>query len=466
MSVWNVRKERGGWRSGRIAVVAIAAAAFLLPATSLAAPGSLDRSFSGDGRLTIKATKDRDRGGGGIDVTRLLSIPMASAAGPKGELVAANDRLVLRYRADGRPQRHFSGDGRAKIPVSSGMSFELAGVAVDSRGRVLVAGTTEPAGASGGSQYARVNVYRFRSNGKLDRGFGEGGVAGASLGPMEATGLAVDSHDRPVLTGFSALTPSACNTTPVYLNTTAVVRLTAEGNPDPSFGSGGVFSDSLEDPHLPALTPSGGMVYVSAPEQRCAGFVNYGPGGNPLVSILSPSGSLSLRFPVLANGSHYNAPTALAIDRRNRIVILMTSVPPEGGGSNQEVRRLLPDGSLDPEFGPYSPGVVVGPAPPGAHFEAVATDARNRVILAGYAVRREGRFTARGFVAERLNAAGKTQARFGRDGAVKVWFGKKAEATATQVHLDGRGRIVLAGTVETRSLPTGYGLAFARLSGG
>jgi len=460
-------KERRSWRSGRLAAAAVAVVALLLPATSLAAPGSLDRSFGDNGRLTVKAAKFTDRGN--IEVSRLQPIPMASAPGPEGELVAANDQRVLRFRANGRPRKYFGGNGRAKIPTPAGMSFRLAGVAVDSRGRVLVAGTTRPVGATGGSQYARVSVYRFRPNGKLDQGFGEGGVAGGSLGPMEASGLAVDSHDRPVLTGFSALAPSHCNAALVYLNTTAVVRLTAGGTPDPTFGSSGVFADPLEDPHLPALAPSGKMVYVSAPEQRCAGFVNYGPGGNPVASIISPSGSLSLRFPVIANGSHYNAPTSLAVDRRNRIVILMTSVPPEGGGSNQEVRRLLPDGSLDPEFGPYSPGVVVGPAPPGAHFAAVTTDARNRVILAGYAVRREGRFFARGFVAARLNAAGKTQTWFGRDGAVKVRFGKRTAATATQVYLDSRGRIVLSGTVETLRLhqpPTKYSLAFARLRSG
>jgi len=452
----------------RFAVTAVAAAALLLPATTLAAAGSLDRSLHGTGRLVIKAA--RPTIGRTFEVTRLESTPMLSAPGPKGELVAAEDRRVLRYRADGRPQKHFGGNGRAAIPTPAGMSFQLAGVAVDSRGRVLVAGTTKPAGATGGSQYARVSVYRFRPNGKLDQGFGEGGVAGASLGPMEASGLAVDSHDRPVLTGFSALTPSHCNATLVYLNTTTVARLTAGGAPDPAFGGGdGAFADPLEDPHLLALAPSGGMAYVSAPEQRCAGFVNYGPGGNPVASILSPSGSLSLRFPVIASGSHYNAPTALAVDRRNRIVILMTSAPPEGGGSNQEVRRLLPDGSLDAEFGPYSPGVVVGPAPPGAHFGAVTTDAHNRVVLAGFAVRREGQLTTRGFVAERLNAAGKAQAWFGRDGAVKVRFGKRTEATATQVFLDSRGRIVLGGTVETLRLhqpSTGYSLAFARLLSG
>lgn len=94
--------------------------------------------------------------------------PTLSAPGPKGELVVADGRRVLRFRADGRSQRHFG-----------------------------------------------------------DRG----GVAGASLGPMEASGLAVDSRDRPVLTGFSTLTPSFCNKTPVYLNTTIVARLTAGGAP-------------------------------------------------------------------------------------------------------------------------------------------------------------------------------------------------------------------------------------------
>lgn len=462
----SVSREQGGWRSGRLAAITVAATAFLLPATSLAAPGSLDRSFGDNGRLTIKAARSKSRGA--VDVTRLLLIPMASAAGPKGELVAANDRLVLRYRADGRPQRHFGGDGRAKIPVSPGTIFQLAGVAVDSRGRVLVAGTTKPAGAGvAESLAARASVFRFMPNGKLDRSFGESGVAGVALNPLEATGLAVDSHDRPVLTGFSALTPSVCNTTPVYLNTTAVVRLTAGGNPDPSFG-GGVFADSLEDPHLPVLTGAGrvGVAYISTPEVRCSGFAGESVGNLPTVSLLGPGGNLVHRFPAIPSESFdlIEVPS-LAVDRQNRVVVLMSRSNPEGGNFHQQVHRLLPDGSPDPDFGVNygEVGVISSPGPAGSHLYALTTDKRNRVLLAGTTpLGRKGH----AFVAVRLSAAGKVQAGFGDEGAAKVGFGKQSTATASQIFLDSRGRIDLAGTVERHAPPTVYGLAFARLLSG
>jgi len=452
------------------ALTAVAVASLFAPATTLAAAGSLDRSFHGDGRLVIPAVRDAI-GGNFAEVTRLQPIPMAGAPGPKGELVVANDRRVLRYRADGRPQKRFGGDGRAAVPTPGGMSFQVAGVAVDSRGRVLVAGTAEPTGATGGSRDARVSVYRFRPSGTLDRSFGEGGVAGASLGPMEASGLAVDSHDRPVLSAFSALTPSFCNTTPVYLNTTTIARLTTGGALDPTFGGDGTFTDPLEDPQLPTLSSSGRVVYVSGPEQRCAGFDGHGSGGAPVASILSSGGSLLFRFPVSPGGAFLSKVTSLALDRRDRIVILATAAPPEGGGIIQRVRRLLPDGSPDPEFNggysPAEPGVIGAPNVAGRRFDAVTTDGRNRVILAGTFPRRvSSRLVSYGFVAARLNAAGKVQAWFGDDGVAKARFGRRAEARATHVHLDSRGRIVLGGTVEAPWLPTGYGLAFARFLSG
>ncbi|HET8813501.1 MAG TPA: hypothetical protein VFM51_00920 [Solirubrobacterales bacterium] len=455
------------------ALTAAVISALLLPATSPAAAGSLDRSFHGNGRLVIKATRVKSSDNP-FEVTRLEPPPVLSAPGPKGELVIARDGRVLRYRADGRPRKRFGGDGRAAIPTWEGMSFRLAGLAVDSRGRVLVAGTTMPAGATGGSLYARVSVYRFMLDGKLDRSFGEGGVAGTSLGPMHATGLAVDSLDRPVLSGVSALTPSFCNQTPVYLNTTVIARLTARGAPDPTFGEGdGTFTDPLEDAHLPTLSPNRQVVYVSVPEQRCDGFAGHEFGHIPMASILTPGGDLFLRFPFVLNtaGVIFDSLTSLAVDRRNRIVILTTSGPPEGGGISQQLSRLLPDGSPDPEFGRYSQsaGTEPAPGPPGGRFFAVTTDARNRIILAGSAQRHEGRLVPHGFLATRLNAAGKTQTWFGRDGAAKVAFGKLTDATATQVHVDSRGRIVLGGTVITLRLnqtPTGYGLAFARLLSG
>lgn len=458
------------------ALAALAAAALLLPATTLAAAGSLDRSFDGTGRLVIPTSREMVRRRGDLGVTGLESIATLSAPGPKGELVVADDLRVLRYRADGHPQNRFSGDGRARIPTPAGSSFRLAGVAVDSRGRVLVAGTTEPVGATGGSQSARVSVYRFLSSGKLDRGFGAGGVAGAALGPMNATGLAVDSRDRPVLTAVSALTPSSCNATPVYLNTTVVARLTAGGVPDPAFGSGGVFTDPLEDPHLPALTAGGSVAYASAPEVRCAGFDGYNPASiAPVASILSPSGSLAVRAPVRPSGSNLRGltglleVTSLALDRQNRIVLLESASPPEGGDEFlQVVRRLLPDGSPDPEFGGhYWPAGTEGaPDPPGGGFSAIATDARNRILLAGAAMRREGKFVARRFLAVRMNAAGATQSWFGEAGVVTVRVGKEAEAEAAQVYLDSRGRIVLGGPVAAPRLPGRHGFALVRLLSG
>ncbi|HEX5982833.1 MAG TPA: hypothetical protein VFY69_01365 [Solirubrobacterales bacterium] len=458
---------------------AIAAAALLLPATAPAAAGSLDRSFNGNGRLVIEAA-DYKRVGIPLEVTDLALPQTLSAPGPKGELVVVDVRRVLRFRSDGRPQKRFGGDGRVKIPAPSpGMSFQLAGLAVDSRGRVLVAGTTKPTEATGGSLHARVSVYRFTSRGRLDRGFGAAGVAGASLGPMEASGLAVDSRDRPVLTGFAALTPTYCNKTLVYLNTTIVARLTAGGFPDPAFG-GGAFTDPLEDPFLPALTRGGRVVYVSSPERRCAGFDGYPEAGaSPVASILSPSGGLlhrtSLRpdRPNMPGLARILEVTSLDVDRRNRIVILMTGIPAEAGGRLQVVRRLLPDGSFDPEFSQSfwegEPGIVGTPGPAGGRFHALATDARNRVVLAGSVQRHEDRLVPEGFLAMRLNAAGRVQTWFGRDGAVRVTFGRLTDVTPTQVHLDSRGRIVLSGRVVTlrrHRPPTDAGLAFARLLSG
>jgi len=457
-----------------VVLVIVAAAALVLPAASFGAAGSLDRSFDGNGRLTIKVAR-RSRSNS-FGVSRLLTAATASAAAPDGELVIADDRRVFRYRANGRPRRSFGGHGRVAIPTPAGMSFQLAGVAVDSRDRVLVAGTTEPTEATGGSRDARVSVHRFMPNGKLDASFGSRGLAGSQLGPVEATGLAVDSHDRPVVTGLSALTPSFCNSTPVYLNTTVVARLTVGGDPDPAFGGGsGTFSDPFEDPRLPTLTANGnGIVYISAPEQRCAWWVGHGAGGAPEASLLSSSGSLARRFPVRP-GEPYGfglegllEVTSLAVDRQGRIVILMTAVPPEGGDEIlQEVRRLLPDGTPDPQWQTWIRDITGWGSEQPA--EAVTTDRRNRVILAGSLLHGEGPTETRVFAAERFSAAGKQQSWFGDDGVATAWFGKRTAATATQVHVDSRGRIVLGGTVETlrqHRPSTDYRLVFARFLGG
>lgn len=452
-----------------LAALAAVLTAFLLPAGADAAAGSLDRSFSGNGRLTVRtAPPQRSER---FAITRLAPIRMASAPGPKGDLYATNGLRLLRYRADGRARRSFGGNGRVAIPVAAGTGFRLAGLEVDSRGRALVAGSVSPTPAPEPPRSSLV-VYRFLPDGRLDRGFGKGGVATIAHSPLgdgalEATGLAIDSKERPVLTGFASGEAAACpgGFPPdriVYPNRTFVLRLTSAGATDPTFGSAGFYAEpALEDPHLPALFGSGRVVFANLTEPRCPGD---DIGAAPVLTELSIGGGFQRRFPIAADGGfEYVEALSLDVDRRNRIVVLYRRALGEGGGPLRLfVRRLLPGGAADLSFG--DGGEARPQLPPGGAPAALVTDGRNRVILAGSTPRGQ---EARAFLALRLNAAGELQRWFGEDGWAITKFGRRAEVEAVAVHRDSSGRIVLSGLVAAPYLSTGHGLAFARyLSGG
>jgi uncharacterized delta-60 repeat protein len=99
--------------------------------------GRLDRSFSGDGRVTRRASARAHDYATGVAVTRGGQITIS---GPD-YLGGGHARFVLlRFRPNGSPDRSFSGDGIAV--VSFGSRHELANdLALDHQGRTVAVGS-------------------------------------------------------------------------------------------------------------------------------------------------------------------------------------------------------------------------------------------------------------------------------------------------------------------------------------
>jgi uncharacterized delta-60 repeat protein len=460
----------------------------VVPALAHAKLGPLDPSFARHGKLVVSAPKPE------IDESGLKykAVPMNMALAPGGKLVRANSRTVEELLANGRRNPNFGRSGVVPITVAAGSRFALAAVAVDSLGRVLVAGTTEPPpGAGEGPAHfpappaATGSLYRFLPNGKPDPTFGLGGSMTSSFGQappsgpgpgghypyatvtgefpymtpsVQVTGLAVDSANRPVVLGASTSRITQCDPAgpAAYLTRTFVARLDPIGNPDPGFGlREGVLTDNfVEDPRGFALQSSGKVLYTNPGEEHCPRIPSGDP---PTVSFVSPSGQPGHRVPTSANlGSRTQKVLGIAIDRRGRILVLLEKQLWEAGGEPAGilVRRLTPNGAPDLTFGNH--GSVSPQLPRRADLTALATDGRGRVLLAGSAP--SGRGSA--FLVMRLNAAGKVDRTFGRQGRTTTNF--PGNARASQVSIDNRGRIVVGGTMTTMRLQSEYGFVFAR----
>ena len=186
--------------------------------------GTLDDSFSTDGRANywygLAGTNDSYA----VDVAiqsdgKLLLAGFTDEAGTQ-------DFAVIRINTDGTLDDTFSGDGRQSLPIGAGLDRARA-VAVQPDGKILVAGESD--GGVTGYDFA---IVRLDANGTLDPAFN--GVASSSRRSVSATTMHAaspcDTTER---------SSSAAAVDRRHVNT-ALVRYTAGGLLDPTFGAGGI----------------------------------------------------------------------------------------------------------------------------------------------------------------------------------------------------------------------------------
>lgn len=152
--------------------------------------GKLDKSFSGDGKATTSF-------GTLLDVARSIAVQ------PDGKIVAAgyslvseadSDFAVVRYNSDGTLDTGFDGDGKAVTPV--GLFDDRAQcVAIQPDGRILVAGYAQE------GVDREVALVRYEGDGSLDMTFGDHGMVVTPIGTNELTGfdIALQSDGKIVI---------------------------------------------------------------------------------------------------------------------------------------------------------------------------------------------------------------------------------------------------------------------------
>ena len=206
--------------------------------------------YLADGRL------DSGFGRGGTVVTRTTGIDWrVGVQAADGTIVVAGARVtrpaqamalaVARYRADGRLDRSFSGDGLA---VTSARPHWAGAVelAVDRLGRIVL-GTHGHSGSRQGFA-----LVRLRRDGSLDRSFGSGGVTVSEVGyGVHAMGL--DRQGRIVTVGR----------TTALLDFVAA-RFLPTGRRDPRFAATVTDFGGVDTPFALAIQPDGKMVAVGA----------------------------------------------------------------------------------------------------------------------------------------------------------------------------------------------------------
>lgn len=247
----------------------------------------------------------------------------------------------------------------------------------------------------------------FDSTGRRDRSYGAG--RGFVVLPGSARSLLVDSVGRPIFRQGHRL-----------------VRLTSDGQVDDAFGDhGGVALPLQPEGSLGlALGPGDSVVVASAPSGRFARFTSAGildPSFGEMGIAQIPFGDSGLAsLDVASDGSTF------AMLRRS------------GSAEAFEIlTKLGPDGSLDPTFGSEG-GVPLA----GSWADDLATDSRGLSYL------RTERGDGLGLV--RLDATGKLDSAFGRDGTLRVHFGSR-HSYSTALAVLPSDDVVVAGALETKA---------------
>jgi uncharacterized delta-60 repeat protein len=397
--------------------------------TRVAAPGALDTSFGGDGKVRTSFGSEA-----ALASTVLIR--------PDGKIVAAGGAgdlkfAIVQYELDGTLDTSFGGDGRATAGFGGReCTGEETDAVLDALGRVVVAGST-------GCRQGKFALARFMPDGTLDHSFGGDGRVVTAFGPRcvsRAFGVAVQSDGKIVAAGARGL---ACRNVKF-----ALARYNDDGSLDVSFGSDGRITTEFT-PHWDiasdvAVQQDGSIVAAgtAAIERNRArlALARFLPDGTPDVSFGGDGKVTTFFGQCPANG------TTVALDAGGRIVV--------GGWAGCFSKFALAgynnDGSLDRSFGVEG---KVTTRFPGARCSDqigdVSFQTDGKIVAAGYAVCAEDPTVMFEFGLARYQRGGDFDTSFGDGGTVTTGF-RGADALAHGVALQDDGNIVAAGLAGTR----------------
>lgn len=392
------------------------------------ADGSLDSEFDGDG----------------IALTSfgLLDIALAMALQDDGRIVVSGGTLdtgrtvLARYDPDGSLDASFDGDGKAITDVVGGVTDAGAAIALQTDGKIVVAGGS--AGAEGAF------VVRYNVDGGLDNTFDGDGIALTDLGTddLDWTEVAIQPDGKILVAGEMHSGDYDF----------AFGRFEPDGGLDASFNAGGATPGLLFIDFAEAGENDGaaGMALLPDGKIQAVGYTGNTDFDMALIRLNS-DGSLDSTFggdgKVSTDlGDLIDVGRGLARQADGKIVVVGAS------GDDFALARYNADGTLDPAFG--TDGVKVADVGGGAE-DALGTP----VILS------DGRFFAAGFTGSPATSRDVLLMRFLGDTAdlkvsksadgLEVSAGDRVDFSIT---VDNKGPGSVGGIVLTDALPAGLDL--------
>jgi uncharacterized delta-60 repeat protein len=321
--------------------------------------GSPDLSFDGDGQVTTDFGQDDQA--------------VAIALQPDGRIVVAGtstatlppfaekDFALARYNLNGSLDSSFDGDGKAIVHFA--LPARAHGVAIDGSLGVVVVGDT---GAAGAFDLA---LARLTPGGLPDPSFdGDGQVVTNLGGDEHGNAVALQADGKIVLAGWSTVAGSA---------DFAVARYTTAGSLDPLFSGDGWVVTNLGGPD------TGNALAIQTDQRIVVAGNTVGSDLDMAAVRYTSSGQPDESFGIGGVAIHGlvgdDAANGVAIQANDRIVLAGRSGP--ANASDFAVRRLLTNGDNDPDFG--LDGAVVTNFGGNDFGYGIALQADQRSVVAG-----------------------------------------------------------------------------------
>ena len=396
-----------------------------LAAPASGSPGALDLTFGSGGTATL-------------NIGSAVLYGHAVALQPDGKVIVAGyaydganiNFALARYDARGTLDLTFGNGGLVTGP--SGSAYD---VALQADGKIVAAG-------SGGAGAA---VVRYNVDGSLDTSFGTGGTTSTAIGGS-LYAVALQPDGKIVTAGYSF---NGVN------SDFALVRFTASGALDPSFGAGGVVTTDFEggsDAAYNVAVQADGRIVA-------AGGASTGSGVDFALARFTASGALDTSFGddgVVTTDFEESTDSAYDVALQSDGQIIVAGYTFIASGFDFALARYTTSGALDTSFG--TGGIATTNfGGSGDYAEAIALQSDGKVVVVGYA---DDGVSSIGFALARYTASGALDTSFGSGGTLTTDFDGGTDI-AEGVAVQPDGRIVVAGYA---SVESGADFALARFT--
>jgi uncharacterized delta-60 repeat protein len=337
--------------------------------------GTLDPSFGGDGRVTTNFTS-------GFDLAEGLALQGDGKLIVVGWAAGLGGRIALaRHEVDGALDATFSGDGKVLTNLTSGNDYATA-VALQADGKIVVTGA---AGGVGG----RVAVLRYDADGSLDSTFSGDGklLTNFTSGRDYATSVELQGDGKIVVAGIADFTRPAARF--------ALARYELDGSLDSTFSGDGKVMTNLtsrfDGAFGLAVQPSDEKIVAVGWADHMMGLVRYETDGT-----VDPTFAGGVVLTNFTAGTDYASGVELQADGR---IVVAGPANYSARDSKFAVARYTVSGALDSTFS--SDGKVTTNFTPGRDraYALTLQPPDGKIVVAGEAAGQGRRFALARYLA-------------------------------------------------------------------